>query len=83
VPARKVGFVVSTVKDPVFVEAGRRGAHKRWSDPDNRRVVRIDSLSTEERALVLALISAKKAATSDHEVTAQEVSSASSTTPTS
>jgi hypothetical protein len=54
--------VVSTVKDPVFVESGRRGARKRWADPAVRTTVRIDALSPEQRALVLALVAAAKAA---------------------
>lgn len=53
--------MATTGKSPVFVEAGRRGAAKRWSDPDRRKVVRIDSLTTEQRALVLALVRAAKA----------------------
>jgi hypothetical protein len=59
------------VSNDVFVEAGRRGAARRWGPP---RVVRLDSLNADERRLVLAMVEAAKgAATSDHEVTAQEV----------
>lgn len=49
-------------KDPAKVRAGQLGAEKRWS-PENRSIVRIDSLTPEERAVVLALINARKAAT--------------------
>jgi hypothetical protein len=41
-----------------FVEAGRRGARRRWGPP---RVARLDALSPEQRALVLALIAAAEA----------------------
>jgi hypothetical protein len=61
-PSERAGFVASGTKDSLYVESGRRGAEKRWSDPASRKIVRIDSLSTEERAVVLALIDAKKAA---------------------
>jgi hypothetical protein len=56
---------VLAAKDPAKVAAGQAGAAKRWSDPANRTVVRLDSLSTAERAVVLALIDAKKAAPAD------------------
>jgi hypothetical protein len=55
-------LVTTVANRTVFADAGRRGAEKRWSDPANRKVVRIDALSNEERAIVLALIAAKKAA---------------------
>ena len=53
--------MVSTVKDPTFVEAGRRGAEKRWADPASR-TVRLDALTREQRAVVLALVTAARAA---------------------
>lgn len=49
-------------KNPLFVAAGRRGAEKRWSQPANRKIARLDDLTSEERAVVLALIAAKAAA---------------------
>ena len=42
--------------------SGRLGAEKRWSDPANRRVVRIESLSIPERRLVLDMVAAAEAA---------------------
>jgi hypothetical protein len=36
------------------------GAAARWSDPANRRVVKIGDLSTDERRLVLAMIDAAR-----------------------
>lgn len=51
--------VVSVSKDPAKVRAGQLGASKRWSDPGNRKVVRLDSLTPHERALVLALVAAR------------------------
>ena len=45
-------------KNPVLVEAGRRGAERRWG---LRRVVRLDDLTSEQRRLVLALVDAAKA----------------------
>jgi hypothetical protein len=44
---------VLSIKDPVFVEAGRRGAATRWGPP---RRARLDDLSPAQRGLVLALI---------------------------
>lgn len=51
------------VSGPVLTkaEAGYLGARKRWGEP---RVVRLDSLSTEQRRLVLALIEAARSAPS-------------------
>ena len=46
------------VKNPVFVESGRRGARVRWGPP---RHARLDHLTPEQRALVLALIEAARA----------------------
>ena len=42
-------------KKPVFVESGRRGARRRWGEP---RILRLDSLTPEQRRVVLALINA-------------------------
>jgi len=52
--------LVSTSKDPTKVRAGLLGAEKRWSDPANRRVARLDDLSPEARRLVLALVDAAR-----------------------
>ncbi len=46
-------------KNPVLVEAGRRGAERRWGP---RRVVRLDDLTVEQRRLIMALVDAAKAA---------------------
>lgn len=51
---------VSHIKDPTKVAAGALGAEKRWSNPANRRVVRLDDLSAEQKRLVLALIAAAR-----------------------
>jgi hypothetical protein len=50
---------VSDAKNPVFVEAGRRGAEKRWGDHD-AKIIRLDALSKPQRELVQALIRAAK-----------------------
>ena len=75
---------------PVSTEARKsephvKAARARWGP---ERVLRLDQLSDDERRLVQALLdakrsadeAAKKAVTSPHEATAQEVSSASSNT---
>ncbi len=54
---RESGFVLSGDKNPVFVESGRRGGRKRWGE---QRVLRLDSLTTEQRRLVLALVDAAR-----------------------
>lgn len=54
--------MVSGTKDPAKVRAGAIGAAKRWSDPANRRVVRLDSLEPPVAAAVRALIAADAAA---------------------
>jgi hypothetical protein len=41
------------VKDPTKVAAGQSGARKRWGEP---RIVRLDALTPDERAVVLALV---------------------------
>ena len=69
-------------KDPARVEIGKRAMAKRWSDPAARKVVRIDSLTLEQRAVVLALVAAAKKAVTPAKVTAQEVDRASDQTPT-
>jgi hypothetical protein len=52
-------MAIARTKDPVLVEAGRRGARSRWgSEP---RVVRIADLTPPQRRLVLALIAAARA----------------------
>lgn len=45
-------------KNPVLVEAGKRGARTRWGEQP--RVVRLDSLSNEQRRLVVALVEAAR-----------------------
>jgi hypothetical protein len=59
-PARRPVLVIREKSD-VFVDAGRRGAEKRWSDPASRRVARLDALTPPQRAVVLALIDAARA----------------------
>lgn len=49
----------SVSKDPVLVEAGRRGALKRWGPPIR---VRLDDFDADEREAILAAIEAKRAA---------------------
>lgn len=73
-------------KDPVKARAGLIGARRRWGEP---RILRLDALTTSQRTLVLALIAAAKSIAPNEKApaattaSAQEVSSASSTTPTS
>jgi hypothetical protein len=50
--------LVSAIKDPVKVRAGTIGARKRWGDQPV--VVRLDSLTSEQRRLVVALVEAAK-----------------------
>jgi len=65
---------VSVVKDPQRVAAGRRGMEVRWGNPANRKTVRLDSLTPDQRRLVLALVdAAKEAAPAATAETAQEV----------
>ena len=52
---------VSASRDLRKVVAGAQGAASRWSDPANRRIVRLDDLTIPERELVLALVEAAKA----------------------
>lgn len=49
---------VSDSKDPTKVRAGTLGARSRWGDQP--RVVRMDALLPEERAVVLALLALKR-----------------------
>ena len=56
-------------KNPVFVDAGKRGALKRWGEP---RVVKIADLSPETRRLVIALVEAAKKAAPNANGTALE-----------
>ncbi len=46
-------------KDPRLVEAGRRGARRRWGE---QRVARLDQLDPTVRLVILALVEADKAA---------------------
>jgi hypothetical protein len=48
-----------TEKNPVFVEAGRRGARRRWGEV---RVVRLAELDGDTARLIRALLAQKKAA---------------------
>lgn len=41
-------------------EIVRKAARVRWSDPANRRAVRLDDLTREQRRLVLALVDAAR-----------------------
>lgn len=52
--------MVSATKDPTKVRAGTIGAHKRWGEQP--RVVRLDELTPQQRALVVALIAAVREA---------------------
>ena len=52
--------MISAPKNPAKVRAGQISAEKRWGP---RRVVRLDSLTPEQRRLVLALIDAAKSPT--------------------
>lgn len=58
--------------NPVFVESGRRGARLRWGPP---RVVRLDELTPEMRAVVLALIAAARSAKEEPTAIEQPVGS--------
>ena len=51
------GPVDSRVKQPVFVESGRRGARKRWN---GQRIARLDELDPAVRDAVITLIEAAK-----------------------
>jgi hypothetical protein len=51
-----------SVKNPVFVESGRRGMRARWGPP---RLCRLDSLTGPQRDLIIALVQTMKAPTSD------------------
>jgi hypothetical protein len=55
--------VVEAVKNPLKIKAGHAGAAKRWGPP---RHARLDDLPPEQRALVLALIEAARAAKKPH-----------------
>lgn len=44
-------------KNPKKVEAGRRGAEKRWGEP---RVIRLDDLTPAQRRLIVALVEAAR-----------------------
>jgi hypothetical protein len=48
---------LSSDKNPVLAEAGRRGAERRWGPPGTR-VVNLGDLSPAQRRLALALIDA-------------------------
>lgn len=72
-------LVVSDSKNPKKVRAGRIAARARWGEP---RVVRLDSLTPEQRRLVLALIdAAKEAPASGQKASAEEVRRASDERP--
>jgi hypothetical protein len=44
----------------VFIDAGKRGARKRWGDAP--KSVRLDALTPEQRRLVVLLVEAQQAA---------------------
>jgi hypothetical protein len=50
---------VSTEKDPLKVKAGKAGAEVRWT-AERRTTVRLDALTSEQRAVVLALVAAAR-----------------------
>ncbi len=50
-------MIDSPAKDPSRVRRGQNGARTRWGAP---RIVRLDSLTTAQRDVVLALINAMK-----------------------
>jgi hypothetical protein len=52
---------VSSIRNRVFVESGRRGARARWGP---ERIVRLDELDERIRAAVVALVQADRAARS-------------------
>ena len=54
----EVGSLMSD-KNPVLVEAGKRGAEKRWGPPGTR-TVRLGDLTPAQRRLVLALVDAAR-----------------------
>jgi len=74
---------VSDPKNPILVEAGRRGAQKRWGPPGTQAVY-IGDMSVPQRRLVLALVEAvREEAPAPAKADAQEVRSVSATsTPT-
>jgi len=52
---------MSATKNPAKVRAGKIGAAKRWgTEPRTPRVVRLDSLTSEQRRLVIALVEAAR-----------------------
>jgi hypothetical protein len=68
---------VSGTKNPVLVEAGRRGARRRWGEP---RHVNLADVDADTRRLILALMAqaTEKAAPTDENVgAAKEVRRAS------
>lgn len=48
-------------KNPIKQRAGRVGAEVRWAN-HQRRIVRLDDLTREQRAVVLALVDAARSA---------------------
>jgi hypothetical protein len=57
---RGVRVLVSAAKDPTKVRAGQLGGRARWGTDHDAKIVKLDSLSVEQRALVLALVHAAK-----------------------
>jgi hypothetical protein len=49
-------------RDPKKVRAGALGAAKRWGDPSNRKIVRLDQLDADTARLIRALLAQTKAA---------------------
>lgn len=52
----------ATTKDPAKVRAGKIGARVRWGEPRTPVTVRLDSLDTATRHVIILLIEAAKAA---------------------
>jgi hypothetical protein len=53
---RAVLSVSNPKKELTQAERGMRGAASRWGKPENRKWVRLDDLTLEERGVVLALV---------------------------
>jgi hypothetical protein len=55
--------------NPVFVESGRRGARRRWGP---QRIVRLDELTADQRAIVQAVIDAVRSVKAQPAATAEQ-----------
>jgi hypothetical protein len=68
------GRTDSTGKSAVIVEAGRRGALRRWGP--GPRAVRLDEFDADERTAILAAIDARRAAkAARHDKAPEEIQS--------